>query len=77
LALKIFPYENYAISEAFETEARFSWLSHENVIKVLHVSEKQKVLQGNNYKEVSYVLMELAPYGDLSEFIRSEVYPSD
>ena len=64
LALKLFPFKYNKPNKSFIAESRFITLCHENVIAFIYAEERQKVKHKDNISVSSYILMELAPYGD-------------
>jgi len=73
-ALKLYPYKNSRISSSFFNEVRFSKLAHPNIIKMIHVEAMREFLQNGHNVQVSFILMELAPYGDFLDFILNRKY---
>jgi 5'-AMP-activated protein kinase catalytic alpha subunit len=76
-AMKVFQYCNKQIHKNYVNESRFSWVSHPNIISMLEVQPKRVDYTKGCYNEVSYIIMELAPYGDFSDFVLSERWISD
>jgi len=72
-ALKLYPYKNNEVDSRFYNEVRFSALSHPNMIGIVHaeVEREAKYGQGRIQKS-SYLLLELAPYGDFYDMIREK-----
>ena len=69
-ALKFFPFENKKPHQFYLNEARFSFLNHPNVIKILHSENETSVASGGSDKQVSCILSEYAPHGDLFQFVK-------
>mmetsp|Transcript_39029 Transcript_39029/g.34707 ORF Transcript_39029/g.34707 Transcript_39029/m.34707 type:complete len:317 (+) Transcript_39029:269-1219(+) len=78
LAMKVFPHEaDGGIAKSFLSELRFSSLSHPNIVNVYEArSEKVCKIKGEHQK-VSYILMEVAPYGDFVKHLTSYNIPKD
>jgi serine/threonine protein kinase len=77
-AMKVFPHAKDGKPHVcFEKESRFANLKHENIISIVDsVAERPSSSHGQSFN-VSYILMELAPYGDLADLIMSNYYPHD
>jgi serine/threonine protein kinase len=71
-AMKIFPYNNKEICKSYLNESRFSWLSHPNIISIIDVQPQRIDCTKGIYMHVSYLVMELAPFGDLADLVQSE-----
>jgi serine/threonine protein kinase len=69
-ALKIFKLENGQPSKYFENESRFDEVCHPNVIPIYHAQDKIPFCFNDQDVMASCILMEYAPYGDLSKFMR-------
>ena len=76
-AMKVFPYENYDISLYFENEVQFASFSHPNLLPILHVQPLKKNFYAGRDLDVSFIVTELAPYGDFSKLLLSEQLPKD
>jgi serine/threonine protein kinase len=76
-ALKVFPYRDNRISSGFVNETRFSWLSHKYIISFLDIIAEKKTFQQGKYFKTSYILMELAPYGDFLGLLNPDKLPYD
>lgn len=63
-ALKVFPYENDRINHDYLNECMFSTLDHPNIIKIVDCVDERDSVHKNEHSKISYILMELAPYGD-------------
>ena len=69
-AVKLFSYKNDKPSVYFLNEARFSALSHKNIISIVHAEfEREGSYQNNKTEYISYLVMELAPYGDFYDLV--------
>jgi carbon catabolite-derepressing protein kinase len=77
LALKIFPYKENKISTGFMNEVRFLDFSHPHVIKFHDAVHEKKTVQSGKYFKTSYILMELAPYGDFLGLLNPDRLPYD
>ncbi len=69
-AVKIFPFKNGQRNKRFLFESRFDWLDHPNVIKFVSQKNEETSFDGTKQK-ISYIMMELAPYGNFAELISS------
>jgi len=67
--MKIFPYHEGHLHPYFRNEIRFTGLRHPNIINFVHYENEREVIQKDELKTVSYILMEYAPYGDFFDFI--------
>jgi len=70
-AMKVFQYKDSAISNYFMNEARFMMLSHRNVICIqnYNLRVEANLIDSPQPVNVSYLLMEYAPYGDFFDAI--------
>jgi len=68
-ALKVFPYKKGKISRFFENEIRFSKLRHQNIISPIYYEPQKLVIMDMKETNISYTLMEFAPYGDFFDLI--------
>jgi serine/threonine protein kinase len=71
-ALKIFPYMNGQINPSFLREFHLSSLSHPNIIAL---TEARSLKDLKDDQQISYLLMEVAPYGDISKYIINSSFP--
>jgi len=78
-AMKVFDYRENKISNYFLNEIRFFMMSHRNVICIQYYNGLVEAnLAGDNESiNVSYLLMEYAPYGDLFDAIITNNIPFD
>jgi len=60
VVMKIFYHCNEKICPFFINESRFLALEHPNIIKALTFVEKQTSVQDGNFRDISYILMEVA-----------------
>ena len=70
-ALKLFPYDEDRINTAYLNEFRFRALSHPNVISVVRTHDKQKSSHKGKTFYASYIIMEVASYGDFASIIKT------
>jgi len=68
-ALKLFPFENGRPCQSFYREARFTTLSHPNIVSMVGTQVKQKSAGHGKKFYASYIIMELCPYGDFADLI--------
>jgi len=76
-AMKIYPYQGGQISEYFQKEARFNWLSHPNIVSILDTQEIKKGYGDKKPLSVSYILMEYARHGDFADLIANKKLPKN
>jgi len=69
-ALKVYSFLKKQAHPYFVNEARFSFLNHPNVIKIILAQEKVGVSTSDPEKNSSCLLMEYAPNGDFFDFVR-------
>ena len=69
-AIKIFEYIKDQPHSCFCNEARFSFLSHPNIIRMHGVERKDVVVCSEESLKISSILLEYALYGDFHEFLR-------
>lgn len=68
-AMKLFNIEENEPNICFQNELRFANLNHLNVINLISADCETPFSYGGQDQMVSCILMEYAPYGDLSNFI--------
>ena len=68
-ALKLFPYQNEEPNQYYLNEKKFTFLKHESIIAFLNSQDHQLLVHEGFIIKVSYILMELAPYGDFYDFV--------
>jgi serine/threonine protein kinase len=73
--MKVFPWENGAISPFYLKEVRFAELKHPNIISIPYFEESQDFLYYNQMTKVSYILMEYASYGDFHRALTKHMIP--
>jgi len=76
-ALKLFPYQNNQIDPCYEKESRFISLKHQNLVYFLESRPAKETVTGNRRYKTSYILMELAPYGDFADMLIQNKLPRD
>jgi len=72
-AMKVFPYCEDTIDPCFIRESRMAFISHPNIVTVKEVVTDVSTSKGRS----SYILMELAKYGDLAELLSNEKIPDN
>mgnify|MGYP002621695995 CR=1 FL=1 len=75
-ALKSYSFKNTRIDPAYINESRFICLSHNNVISILDKKPKNRS-ENDSEAYFSYILMELAPYGDFGTLLARSKLPDD
>ncbi len=75
-ALKSYTFKNTRIDFSYLNESRFLGLSHKHVVSIL---DKKPKNYSENPREAcfSYILMELAPYGDFGDLLARSKLPKD
>lgn len=72
-AMKVFPFQkDGSIKPNFLNEMRFACLQHPNVISIVNYQAEKTIALGDTQKNISYILMELAPYGDFFDMIMTQ-----
>jgi len=75
-AMKVFPFQKDGnIKPNFLNEIRFTPLKHSNVISIVEYQSQKTIMLGENQKDISFILMELAPYGDFFDMIMTHQIP--
>jgi hypothetical protein len=74
--MKTFPYKESSINTHFLYERRFYWLKHPHIISQVDFSSKH-TLPEKMKGPLSYILLELAPYGNLGNMLVSRKLPND
>lgn len=67
--MKVFQHVDGEISPNFHSEARVAEFSHSSLIKILDTKTKVTTFNRKTCEPFSYVLMELAPYGNFCDLI--------
>jgi serine/threonine protein kinase len=75
--MKVFPLDNKTPHKYFRNEIRFARLNSPNVVKIVHVENEKSVFHKGTVKQMSYTLMEYAPYGDFYEVITNPKIQKD
>ncbi len=75
-AVKVFPYEKKKPSPSFVSETRFSDLNHTNIVSMIDSSPSKAYFLEEN-QSYSYIILELAPYGNFSELIQKGKFCED
>jgi serine/threonine protein kinase len=68
-ALKVYPYEDGKVSKFYLNECQFTDLKHPNIITIYHCQHEKNSISNGKQSKISYILMELAPYGDFFDLI--------
>jgi len=76
-AMKIFPYEKAEMSKSYTNESRFHFLKHPNIIQIIETQNRRMDVTKGAPKQISYILMEYAPYGDFAELVMGMKFPKD
>lgn len=76
-AMKVYPYTKGNISAAYLSEARFSWLSHANVVKIEKIQPRQEFTLDNISKDASFILMEYASFGSFRNLTIQKEFQAD
>ena len=76
-AMKVFPFQkDGSIKPNFLNEIRFAPLKHDNIISIVDCqAQKSIMLGGDSEKNISFILMELAPHGDFFDMIMTHQIP--
>jgi len=75
LAMKVMPYYEGKISEHYINEVRFAYLKHPNIVSVVYYEPEKDFSFLDLPNKCSYILMELAPYGDFFDLIMNYKIP--
>mmetsp|Transcript_16113 Transcript_16113/g.13639 ORF Transcript_16113/g.13639 Transcript_16113/m.13639 type:complete len:234 (-) Transcript_16113:723-1424(-) len=76
-AMKVFFYEKDQPSESFNNESRLLSLDHPNIIKAYESKKDQKFQKDGKLTHASYLLMELAPFGDFGDLVQKISFTDD
>jgi len=68
-AMKVFAFVDNKPHVYFQNESRFAFVNHPNVIRTHHIEHERETLSKGSSKNVSYTVMEFAPYGDFFDFV--------
>jgi len=75
-AMKVFPFQkDGTIKPNFLNEIRFAPLQHQNVISIVDCQAQKSIMLGDAEKNISFILMELAPHGDFFDMIMTHQIP--
>lgn len=74
-AVKFFPFQENKVNPCFLNEIHFANLRHDNVISTLHYEPEREAAFSESTQLVSYIIMELAPYGDFFDAVMSDKIP--
>lgn len=75
-AMKVFPFhKDGSIKPNFLNEIRFAVLQHPNVVSIVEYQAQKTILLGDCQKNISFILMELAPHGDFFDMIMTHNIP--
>jgi serine/threonine protein kinase len=75
-AMKVFPYKDNKISTSYISELRLSSLSHPNIISIAEARSLRIGREKGERTQISYLLLEIAPFGDLGRTMKTESFPS-
>jgi len=75
--MKIFRYTEQSIDSHFTNESRFFWINHPNIISIYDVQSQRIDITGGCEDKVSYIIMELAPFGDFADLMESNIMIRD
>mmetsp|Transcript_13962 Transcript_13962/g.11935 ORF Transcript_13962/g.11935 Transcript_13962/m.11935 type:complete len:319 (-) Transcript_13962:243-1199(-) len=70
-AMKVFNYKDEKPNTSFTNEIRFRELTHKNVINIASTLEKRSAVTAEANMTVSYILYELAPFGDFLQLMKA------
>lgn len=70
-AVKLFPFRNNKPDYCYYNEIQFSGLNHNNVISMVHFEAERPASFDDCAQTISYIIMELAPYGDFCDLMTS------
>mmetsp|Transcript_15543 Transcript_15543/g.13280 ORF Transcript_15543/g.13280 Transcript_15543/m.13280 type:complete len:288 (-) Transcript_15543:319-1182(-) len=73
--MKVFPYREGRPDKAYLNETRFTWLNHPNIINIVDFKDKRDTFHEGQLITSSSLLMEMAPYGSLSNLFRKKLWP--
>lgn len=71
-AVKVFPYNGKAVNPCFLNEIQFANLNHKNVVSIVHYETDREAVFDDGARNISYTVMELAPYGDFFDLVMSQ-----
>jgi len=76
-AIKVFPYQGELPHDSYLNERPAQDFDHKNIVKISQIRDRKVAISKGQYVNSSYILMELAPYGDLNDFINSSKFTHD
>lgn len=68
--MKVFDNNNSRSVESYKNESRFCHLQNENIVQFSGYGNRINDPESDKYIDASYILMELAFYGDFSDIIK-------
>jgi len=71
-AVKVFPYQGKSMNPCFLNEIQFAHLNHKNVVPIVHYETDREAVFDDGPRQISYTVMELAPYGDFFDLVMSQ-----
>ena len=74
--VKIYPLKNGHPSLPYQRESAFKSLTHPNIISILDCEPIANNLIGETPDKISYIVMELSPYGDFCDLLRESKIPT-
>lgn len=75
-AMKVFPFQkDGSVKPNFQNEIQFAHLNHPNVVSIIEYQTQKTIKLGESDKSISFVVMELAPYGDFFDMIMTNQIP--
>jgi len=77
VVVKAFPYQDDKPSSRYTGEARIAFLSHPNIIKMIQCETNVSAKVPNMKHPFSWIIMELAPFGDLVSMVEKKVFVGD
>jgi carbon catabolite-derepressing protein kinase len=75
--MKVFPYKEGFITNNYEREAYLASLSHPNIVRVIQTQQCAENLFQGKFSKASYIIMELAPYGDFCDLMAGCSLPAE
>lgn len=76
-AVKIFPFQEGQINGNYVNEILFANLRHPNIASILHYEHVREATFQYYRDKISYIIMELAPYGDFCDLMISRKLKMD
>jgi len=75
-AMKVFPYKNNKINTSYISELRLTSLSHPHIISIVEARSLRIGREKGERTQISYLLIEIAPYGDIGRTMKTEIFPT-